>query len=134
MYRDLIDPAYAAPRPDADFMLLDQSAATQILDGSGDMTVLHLDLDAFTKVNDSLGHAAGDELIQVVAKRLSHFFAGEEVTIARVGGDEFVIVLVNKPTTTEVYAMAGKINEVLDEPHYIGEHDQGITSVEPHDA
>jgi hypothetical protein len=40
MYRDLIDPAYAAPRPDADFMLLDQSAATQILDGSGDMSVL----------------------------------------------------------------------------------------------
>ena len=40
MYRDLIDPTYAAPRPDADFMLLDQSAATQILDGSGDMNVL----------------------------------------------------------------------------------------------
>jgi len=40
MYRNLIDPAFAAPRPDADFMLLDQSAATQILDGSGDMSVL----------------------------------------------------------------------------------------------
>jgi hypothetical protein len=40
MYRDLIDPGYTAPRPDAHFMLLDQSAATQILDGSGDMSVL----------------------------------------------------------------------------------------------
>jgi len=40
MYRDLIDPGYTAPRPDADFMLLDRSAATQILDGSGDMNVL----------------------------------------------------------------------------------------------
>jgi len=40
MYRNLIDPTYAAPRPDAEFMLLDQSAATQILDGSGDMSVL----------------------------------------------------------------------------------------------
>ena len=40
MYRNLIDPAFAAPRPDAHFMLLDQSAATQILDGSGDMSVL----------------------------------------------------------------------------------------------
>jgi hypothetical protein len=40
MYRNLIDPAYAAPRPDAHFMLLDQSAATQILDGRGDMNVL----------------------------------------------------------------------------------------------
>jgi hypothetical protein len=40
MYRDLIDPGFTAPRPDAHFMLLDQSAATQILDGSGDMSVL----------------------------------------------------------------------------------------------
>src|SRR5437773_4894222 len=40
MYRNLIDPAFAASRPDAHFMLLDQSAATQILDGSGDMSVL----------------------------------------------------------------------------------------------
>jgi hypothetical protein len=40
MYRNLIDPGFTAPRPDAHFMLLDQSAATQILDGSGDMSVL----------------------------------------------------------------------------------------------
>jgi hypothetical protein len=40
LYLNFIDPAYAAPRPDAHFMLLDQSAATQILDGSGDMSVL----------------------------------------------------------------------------------------------
>jgi hypothetical protein len=40
MYRNLIDPGFIAPRPDAHFMLLDQSAATQILDGSGDMSVL----------------------------------------------------------------------------------------------
>ena len=46
MYRNLIDPAYAAPRPDAHFMLLDQSAATQILDGSGDMSVLRASIIA----------------------------------------------------------------------------------------
>src|SRR5947207_5149153 len=46
MYRNLIDPAYAAPRPDAAFMLLDQSAATQILDGSGDMSVLRASIIA----------------------------------------------------------------------------------------
>ena len=40
MYRNLIDPGFTGPRPDAHFMLLDQSAATQILDGSGDMSVL----------------------------------------------------------------------------------------------
>src|SRR6266576_2413783 len=46
LYLNFIDPAYAAPRPDADFMLLDQSAATQILDGSGDMTVLRASIIA----------------------------------------------------------------------------------------
>ena len=46
MYRSFIDPAYAAPRPDAHFMVLDQSAATQILDGSGDMNVLRASIIA----------------------------------------------------------------------------------------
>jgi hypothetical protein len=46
MYRNLIDPAYARPRPDAHFMLLDQSAATQILEGSGDMNVLRASIIA----------------------------------------------------------------------------------------
>jgi hypothetical protein len=46
MYRDLVDPAFTASRPDAHFMLLDQSAATQILDGSGDMSVLRASIIA----------------------------------------------------------------------------------------
>jgi hypothetical protein len=46
MYRELIDPGYTASRPDAHFMLLDQSAATQILDGSGDMSVLRASIIA----------------------------------------------------------------------------------------
>jgi predicted membrane-bound spermidine synthase len=46
MYRNLIDPGYTAPRPDANFMLLDQSAATQILDGHGDMSVLRASIIA----------------------------------------------------------------------------------------
>ncbi len=46
MYRNLVDPEYAASRPDAHFMLLDQSAATQILDGSGDMSVLRASIIA----------------------------------------------------------------------------------------
>src|SRR2546423_4282547 len=46
LYLNFIDPAYAAPRPDANFMLLDQTAATQILDGSGDMSVLRASIIA----------------------------------------------------------------------------------------
>ena len=67
------------------------------------LAVLYLDLDNFKRVNDTLGHAVGDELLSLVASRLRHSLRGDDSTdddsnapsghIARIGGDEFVIIL-----------------------------------------
>lgn len=59
---------------------------------NGRFAILFLDLDGFKQVNDTYGHEAGDLLIQAVAKRLSQHFP-EEVTVSRMSGDEFTILL-----------------------------------------
>lgn len=67
--------------------------------------VLVVDLDRFKAINDSLGHIAGDELLQEVARRLSALLRKED-TLARLGGDEFVMLIqeINSPQDAEVVA------------------------------
>lgn len=72
------------------------------------VAVLFLDLDNFKEVNDSLGHAAGDRLLQVVSERL-RANVREGDTVARVGGDEFVIMLVDLHQLADAAQVADKI-------------------------
>lgn len=60
--------------------------------GGGRVAVILLDLDGFKRVNDSLGHAAGDELLQIVGRRIASAVRTGE-TVARLGGDEFSVVI-----------------------------------------
>lgn len=77
--------------------------------------ILFLDLDGFKQVNDTLGHEAGDLLLQGVSKRLKNVIR-ESDTVARVGGDEFTFVLNNVESNEGVALVAGKIIAALSEP------------------
>jgi diguanylate cyclase (GGDEF)-like protein len=80
--------------------------------------VLVMDLDRFKDINDALGHPAGDQLLQRVAKRLSAIVPRKSDTVARLGGDEFAILL---PMCSVEYAqaMARKVMKNLQEPFFL---------------
>ena len=89
--------------------------------------VLFLDLDRFKLVNDTLGHRAGDQLLQEVAMRLESCIRAED-TVARLGGDEFIIVLPNLHSSAGAAYVAEKIIEVLATPFALQGHDLFATA------
>ena len=91
------------------------------------MAVLYLDLDGFKEVNDTLGHAAGDELLKSVADRLVHGVR-EEDTVARVGGDEFMIVLWHVIGFEDTAKVAAKLIEAVAQPYDIEGHTVSVTT------
>jgi diguanylate cyclase (GGDEF)-like protein len=89
--------------------------------------VLFLDLDDFKLVNDTLGHAAGDRLLVDVASRLrASLRAGD--TAARVGGDEFVVLLDDVATTEAAMVVTERLSETLRAPYEIGTDRRIVTA------
>jgi diguanylate cyclase (GGDEF)-like protein len=76
--------------------------------------VLFCDLDGFKQVNDSHGHASGDLVLAEVARRIRAAVRADDV-VARVGGDEFVVVSVGV-SNHELHAMADRVLEAIAEP------------------
>ncbi len=87
--------------------------------GQPPLAVLCLDLDGFKFVNDTLGHAGGDELLAAVAGRLRGFVHAQEDCVARLGGDEFALLRHSVPTPEAAGALAQQIVEVLSAPYGI---------------
>lgn len=93
----------------------------------GLIAVLFLDLDGFKHINDSLGHSAGDKLLQSVAKRLLDCIRTPD-TVSRQGGDEFIVLLQDVQQPEDVSNAAGRILKAVAEPHSIDRHDVHVTA------
>jgi diguanylate cyclase (GGDEF)-like protein/PAS domain S-box-containing protein len=91
------------------------------------LALLFIDLDRFKAVNDSLGHAAGDDLLREVATRLSRCLREVDM-IARHGGDEFVVLLEDIERQEEVEHVTGRMREALVEPIAIEGQEVNVTS------
>ena len=91
------------------------------------VAVLFLDLDHFKVVNDSLGHSVGDEMLRQVTQRLRSAVR-EGDTVARVGGDEFTIVLQDVPSADAAAAVAQKVLRRIAEPMDVGTHRLYVTT------
>jgi len=83
--------------------------------------VLFVDLDSFKDVNDSAGHALGDQVLQSVAKRLLACVRGSD-TVSRQGGDEFVILLSEIDDSRSLMPVAKKILAAIAAPHDFTPH------------
>lgn len=85
-----------------------------------EVAVLFLDLDRFKSVNDSLGHAVGDDVLRAAATRLAGVLR-EEDTIARVGGDEFAILLEDLSAPSDIEPVTRRIGEAFTKPFHVHE-------------
>ena len=105
---------------------LDQAMMRAHRAGSS-VAVLYIDLDRFKHINDSLGHAVGDQLLKSVAHRLLTCVRSSD-TVSRQGGDEFLVLLADVVQPHDAALCAEKIVPALDAPHRIAGHDLRITA------
>jgi diguanylate cyclase (GGDEF)-like protein len=97
--------------------------------------VLFLDIDRFKEVNDSLGHFMGDQLLVAIAERLQQCLRGtdsltrvESNTVARIGGDEFVVLLDGIKDRGDASVVAERVQEILSEPFRLQGHEVFTTA------
>src|SRR6202035_2088491 len=96
-------------------------------DGHARVAVMFLDLDRFKDINDTLGHALGDRLLRSIGERLTGVVDGDGL-VARMGGDEFVVLVPGDPPTARLDALAQRIVGAIDEPLTIDGYEQFVTT------
>jgi diguanylate cyclase (GGDEF)-like protein len=115
-----------------------KSALNEASQRGGKVALFYIDLDRFKLINDTLGHATGDQLLKVVSRRLSHS-VGQEDTVARLGGDEFSVILKDGQELEDIPGVARKILQSLLAPIHVQKNELHISasigiSLYPEDA
>jgi diguanylate cyclase (GGDEF)-like protein len=87
---------------------------------------LFIDIDGFKRVNDNLGHAAGDHLLTLVGKRLQSAVRDQD-TVGRLGGDEFVVLVESSADEVPIHLLAGRLTEILRAPMELDEQRKSFT-------
>jgi diguanylate cyclase (GGDEF)-like protein/PAS domain S-box-containing protein len=101
--------------PNRSFVIAALQRALERRRGGPRFALFFVDVDNFKTINDSLGHAAGDEYLRIIAQRLSACVRTGDV-VARYGGDEFAILLGNVPTAADVEKIVSRIGREFAEP------------------
>jgi len=102
------------------------------------LAIVYLDLDRFKVINDGLGHAVGDALLQSAAERLRELVRDSD-SVARLGGDEFLLLLADLHKVSDAYVIVEKLLDAFQTPMTVGEREIHITpsigvSVYPQDG
>lgn len=114
--------------------------STALADEGGTLvtTVLFIDLDGFKAINDTLGHAIGDTVLQIVAQRLQRALRAQDL-VGRLGGDEFLVLLAGHPQRADLPALVERLRVTMSEPIIARGHrlevsaSIGITELGPHE-
>jgi diguanylate cyclase (GGDEF)-like protein/PAS domain S-box-containing protein len=88
----------------------------------------YLDLDGFKRVNDTLGHQVGDELLVAVAERLRRCWTGAGQVAGRMSGDEFVLLVENSTGAQQLTELAKRTLGALAEPYHLGQHRMRVSA------
>lgn len=91
------------------------------------MAIMFLDLDNFKQINDSLGHDVGDRLLRSVAKRLSANIRQSD-TVARIGGDEFTVIINNLSSLNAMHTISAKIFKTMAADYILDQHRLPVTT------
>ncbi|MGE3324180.1 MAG: putative bifunctional diguanylate cyclase/phosphodiesterase [Acidimicrobiia bacterium] len=108
-------------------LLLDRLAMAMARRQHGTLAVLFCDLDQFKVVNDSLGHDVGDRLLAIVAHRIVGVVRPQD-TVARFGGDEFVIMCDELTAADDAMMIASRIAQALTDPIHVDNHDLAVAT------
>jgi diguanylate cyclase (GGDEF)-like protein/PAS domain S-box-containing protein len=113
--------------PNRQFFTTQLEIALRKADPRYGITIFHLDLDAFGVLYDSFGARHAERFLQHVAGRLEVLLAGEKAMIARIGGDEFGVLVENTAATPDIGAIMKSVNEDLLEPTYVDGHGLAVS-------